>query len=156
MNNTLVAKFFVAGMAATAVLFVAFVPTTSSAITLRDELAGVLTNHPRLKAEKARAEAAQAQVRRAFSGYLPKLSLTGDIGPEMVDSPANSSATRLTRKKATLTFTQNVFDGYRTPETYQSAQLREVVARQRLERGKQLRMRLLGAPVAAERLPVIG
>lgn len=99
----MVAKIFVAGVVTTALLSAVFVPTASNAITLRDELSGVLTSHPRLKAEKARAAAAQAQVRRAFSGFLPKLSLTGDVGPEYIDSPANSSSTRMNRRKTTLT-----------------------------------------------------
>ncbi len=133
----MVAKIFVAGVVTTALLSAVFVPTASNAITLRDELSGVLTSHPRLKAEKARAAAAQAQVRRAFSGFLPKLSLTGDVGPEYIDSPANSSSTRMNRRKTTLTLTQNVFDGFRTPETHNSALLSEVVARQRLDATQQ-------------------
>ena len=133
----MIARIFITGTVATAILSVALIPTASSAVTLRDELAGMLTEHPRIKAEQAKAAAAQAEVRRAYSGFLPTLSLTGDAGPEYIDSPANSSSTSLTRKKATLTLTQNVFNGLRTTETHKSAEIREIVARQRLDSTRQ-------------------
>ncbi len=118
MVESVIGKFLVTGMVIGAFLSVSLVPATSDAITLRDELSGVLTSHPRLKTEKARAQAAQAKMRRAFAGYLPKVSLSGDIGPEYIDSPANTSSTKLTRKKSTLMLTQNVFDGFRTPQSH--------------------------------------
>lgn len=133
----MVVRKLVAGLVTTAVLSAALVPATSDAVTLRDELAGMLSDHPRLQAEKARAAAAQAQVRRAFAGFLPTLALSGDIGPEYIDSPANTSSTRLNRRKTTLTLTQNVFDGFRTPEAHKSALLREIVARRRLDATRQ-------------------
>jgi outer membrane protein, adhesin transport system len=133
----LFARLIVAGMAATVLMSVAVVPTSSDAQTLREELAVVLASHPRLKAEKSRAAAAKAEVQRAFAGFLPTLALTGDVGPEYIDSPARTSSTQLTRRKTTLTLTQNIFDGYRTPERHKSAVLRETVARQRVDATRQ-------------------
>lgn len=128
---------FASKLVAGVVLLAVSVPANLGAVTLRDELAGILTDHPRIKAEQEKAAAAQAGVRRAYSGFLPTLSLTGDVGPEYIDSPANSSSTSLTRKKATLTLTQNVFDGLRTTESFKSAELREIIARQRLDSTRQ-------------------
>jgi len=66
-------------------------------------------------------------VDRAFAGYLPRLDLDADIGPEIIDSPARRAtagdASHETRKVATLTATQNLFDGMATPAAVKIARL---------------------------------
>ncbi len=107
-------------------------PGAVRAVTLREELAGLLQNHPRIQADRFAAGAARAQVRQAFAGFLPRVDLTGDTGHETIDSPiTRASATEVssrTRKKITLTVTQHLFDGFRTTQGYQAAEARSDVA----------------------------
>lgn len=84
---------------------------------LRTELRHLLETHPRLLAARKSVDAASEGVREARSGYLPKVTLSGDAGPEVVDSPSRRSTEGETfsdtRRSSTLTVTQNVFEGFR-------------------------------------------
>ncbi len=116
-------------------------PRPASAVTLREELAGLLQDHPRIKTDEFAAGAAHAQVRQAFAGYLPRVDLTGDSGHETIDSPITratpTDVSSLTRKKITLTVTQHLFDGFRTSEGYRAAEARSDVADNTLKATRQ-------------------
>ena len=113
-------------------------PTEVGAVTLREELLQLLKTHPRLHAEQNRVGSAKAQVRRAFADFLPRLVFDGDFGREYIDSPTQPAASNLTRQKTTLSLTQNVFNGFRSWENHSAANLRETVARHRLNATQQL------------------
>ncbi len=107
-------------------------PGDGNAVTLREELAGLLQNHPRIKTDEFAAGAAHQQVRQAFAGFLPRVDLTGDTGHETIDSPITRASTTpvssLVRKKITLTLTQHLFDGFRASQSYRAAEARSDVA----------------------------
>jgi len=119
-------------------------PALAPAQTLQQELKSLLSEHPRIKAAEAAASRDAEGVTSAFSGFLPKVALTGDYGREVIDTPTRSSigldTSELPRNKATLTVTQNLFDGLKTPEAVNAAELRKKAAEEFLEATKQQMM----------------
>lgn len=109
---------------------------TSRKFLLRTELKSLLSSHPRLLSARERLRSIREQERRAFSGFLPNVTLSGDAGREVVDSPGTRSnfgePTREYRQKATLTVTQNLFNGYATTSANDAAIARTEVARANL------------------------
>jgi len=117
---------------------------TSSAQSLGDELRGLLANHPEVRSRTNALESANKAVDEAFAGFLPSLDLSADMGPENIDSPARRTAQRTrdrdwrrTRNVATVTATQNLFDGFATSAELDQAQLNARVARFTLEGTRQ-------------------
>lgn len=94
---------------------------------LDSELAGLLASHPQVLVRMREAEAAEQGVRKAFAGYLPKLDVFGQTGPQYIDSPVLKSeggGTWLSVAEIAGTrLTQNVFDGFATPAQVRSARL---------------------------------
>ena len=112
----------------------------AAAQTLDDELASLLSAYPQLDASRADIAAAGDAVDRAFADYLPQVSLFADYGFETTDSPA----TRATggsfdtqRDTATLTITENLFDGYRTTSSNATARINRAVSEVDLESTQQ-------------------
>jgi len=100
---------------------------TSSAQSLGDELRGLLANHPEVRSRTNALESANKAVDEAFAGFLPSIDLSADVGPEHIDSPARRAATRdddwrRSRNVATVTATQNLFDGWATSAELDQAQ----------------------------------
>ena len=95
--------------------------------SLDSELAGLLASHPQILARMRSAEAAEQGVRKAFAGYLPKLDIFGQTGPQYIDSPVLKSeggGTWLSNAEIAGTrLTQNVFNGFATPAQVRSARL---------------------------------
>ncbi len=105
---------------------------TAYAQTLASELQGLLANHPQILARQRSVEAAEHGVTKAFAGYLPKLDIVGQSGPQYIDSPVLKSeggGTWLSLAEVVGTrLTQNVFDGFATPAQVRSARLNLEVA----------------------------
>ena len=104
----------------------------AAAQTLDDELAGLLAAYPQLDASRAGVAAADDAIERAFADYLPQVSLSADYGYETTDSPA-TRATRggsfdTQRDTATLTITENIFDGYRTTSSNATARINRALS----------------------------
>lgn len=97
--------------------------------SLQDELQHLLVTHPLLQADKNDVDAAEEDIREAQSGYYPKVSISGDIGKEYVDSPSRRSTEQEdffdTRRSTTLQVTQKLFDGFRTSSKTQIAKLQK-------------------------------
>ncbi len=95
--------------------------------TLDDELAGLLASYPQLAASRAAVASAGDGIERAFADYLPQVSLFADYGYETTDSPATralrAGSFDTQRDAATLTVTENIFDGYRTTSNNATARL---------------------------------
>lgn len=104
----------------------------ASARPLQSELQHLLATHPQIKAAEKEVKAAGQGIRAARAGYLPKVSLSGDIGQEYIDSPSRRSTQGKdffdTRKSTTLTVTQNLFDGFGTSSNEQIAKLSKDVS----------------------------
>ncbi len=99
----------------------------SHAEPLNIELEGLLISHPDILARQKSAAAAEEGVSVAYSGYLPKLDIYGETGPQYIDSPVLQSqggGTWLSVSEvAGARITQNVFDGFATPAQVRSARL---------------------------------
>ena len=91
------------------------------------ELEGLLAMHPDILARQKSAAAAEQGVAVAYSGYLPKLDIYGETGPQYIDSPVLQSqgggSWISVAQVAGARLTQNVFDGFATPGRVRSARL---------------------------------
>lgn len=107
-------------------------PGRAAAEPLNEELAGLLTTHPEVRARMETAEAAREGVRRAKAGYLPKLDVFGETGPQYIDSPVLESQGGGTwtsiSQVAGARMTQRLFDGFATPSQIRQARLNLEVA----------------------------
>jgi adhesin transport system outer membrane protein len=116
-------------------------PQEATAVTLREELAGLITSHPRIQADQNTANAARERVRQAFAAFLPKLAVTGDAGYENVDKPERRllglDESSMGREKVGVALTQPLFDGYKMFDNHSAAKLRQEVAERNLDATRQ-------------------
>ena len=101
------------------------------------ELEGLLASHPDIRARQKSVAAAEQGIRVAYSGYLPKLDIFGETGPQYIDSPVLKSQGGGTwtsiAEVAGARLTQHVFDGFATPSQVRTARLNLEVAEFTLE-----------------------
>ncbi len=99
----------------------------ADARSLEDELRDLLATHPELKAAEGSLASSQEGVRESRGTLLPNAVVTGDTGREVIDSPGrrdqNLGSSNLTRGRATLTVTQNLFTGFRNQASRRTADL---------------------------------
>lgn len=92
-----------------------------------DELQGLLQSHPLIKAKTNVTAGSDEAITAARSGYLPTVKLSGDAGPEYVNSPTrrNTEGEAFFKGRETvgLVVTQRLFDGYATDSTVEAAKL---------------------------------
>ncbi|BDU37088.1 agglutination protein [Vibrio nigripulchritudo] len=89
--------------------------TSVYAQTLEQAVAITLATNPELKSAFNDYMSYRKDNEAASGAYLPKVDLDAGIGFEHVNpAPVNSETTDLTRKEATLTFTQLIWDGSAT------------------------------------------
>ena len=88
----------------------------ASAETMNGELRGLLESHPQIRSAESNTLAADESINESFSAFFPTLSLSGDGGYEIVDSPGRRAtageASRTMRNSAEITLNWNVFDGF--------------------------------------------
>jgi len=104
---------------------------------LADEL---LEQHPRIKAAESSLNSAQAAIQEATSGYLPKLDFSTGAGFENDDrSDLNPPGddTNLNPRNASVTATQNLFEGFRTKAATRTATANVNVAEATLDLTRQ-------------------
>ena len=116
-----------ASMALVAAVMVAS-SASAPARTLGEEMEFMIESSPRLHAASRALRAARDEIGVARSSFLPQVSVSGDLGPEYVDSPPNGESTELTRRTAALTVTQNLFSGYRNSADLAVATIDEQLA----------------------------
>lgn len=112
---------------------------------LKDCLDYAMANHSYVLSAQKRVEASRADVTRARSGYLPKLSADSDYshsdftGAESARGTAgiDSSGSRLSH---TLSLTQTLLDGWRTPTAVRQASASERAALADLDQARQQRV----------------
>lgn len=114
--------------------------STANAADLQSELSNLLENHPRLNAEIENVTAAEAAVSEAWSGYLPRVDTTASVGYEETDRtklvPAGTEFD-LDPTSASVTATQNLFEGFRTNSATAAATSEVVQANAALEATRQ-------------------
>lgn len=106
--------------------------SAADARPLKSELQELLKTNPKLLAASKSVEAARQGVREADAEYYPRVSVSGDIGPQYVDSPTRRSTQgesfRGPTRTSTLTVTQNLFQGYGGEGQSRIAELRQDVS----------------------------
>jgi len=119
-------------------------PTPSSANSLEVELTGLITKHPQIRAAEKSLQSSRQGVDVALADLYPTISLGADAGYEGIDSPTTRSDNLpeagdygRTRNTATLTVTQNLFDGFATSSAVRTARLNRELAQISLEGTRQ-------------------
>ncbi|MEY4419609.1 MAG: hypothetical protein RLZZ498_205 [Pseudomonadota bacterium] len=89
------------------------------AADLQSELIYLRDNHPMLRATSFALTAAERRETAAKAGWLPKVDVAMESGPEKIATTPSSAgaptqSTDLQRKKQSVTVTQNLFNGGRT------------------------------------------
>lgn len=121
-------------VAAVTVLAVAFGPALPAAHArpLPEELRVLLATHPLIQQRRNQVESTRQGIRRAFAGYLPRLDVSGETGPQYIDSPVaeQSGGGQFLENKevAGVRLTQRLFDGFATPSQVRAANLNLEVA----------------------------
>lgn len=95
--------------------------------SLVDELQGLVETHPLIQAGQKDTQGADEAIRAARSGFLPTVKLTGDTGPEYVDSPTRrqTEGRRFYKGRETtgLVVTQRLYDGNATDSQVEAAKI---------------------------------
>ncbi|NQW01835.1 MAG: TolC family outer membrane protein [Rhodospirillales bacterium] len=113
--------------------------------TLESELAGLILDHPQIRAASKTLEAERQGIAIANAGYLPTISSTSESGHEVVDSPGTrdqgdgqgGKPSSRTTYSQNLTVTQNLFNGYQTTALARTARLNKEIARIEVENTRQ-------------------
>ena len=113
--------------------------------SLEQELAGLLLDHPNIRAADKTVEASRQEIKRAKSDFYPQINATADVGMERIDSPAERNQgdgqlgeiSSRTPQSVGVTFTQNLFNGFLTTSTVRTAQLNKELARMTQEGTRQ-------------------
>lgn len=107
------------------------------------ELKYLLDSHPKIREAEKTLESRRASIKEATSQYYPQVSVSGQMGPQTVDSPserANNTGGEPWsgfRNIAGLNVIQSVFDGFRTSSQVRSAKLNREIAQITLEGTRQ-------------------
>ena len=88
--------------------------TGAQADTLEQSVTNSLLTHPKIKQAYDLYQSRSHQIDQARAGYKPKLDVAAGVGPEWSKGTSASSHTHLTRKDASVTLTQMLFDGFDT------------------------------------------
>lgn len=86
--------------------------TSASARPLGEELQNLVIEHPLLKSLRKSVNASDKGRNVAMAGYYPRLTISGDTGPEKIVNPGIT--TDLDRRRFTTTIEQNLWAGGRT------------------------------------------
>lgn len=114
-------KSIFTALLAVAVAAPAYAAPVNGTVSLRDSVEATLRNNPTIKAFQEYRQAAEHDLDRANSGYLPRIDVQGGIGLEQWadsttrrDSYDQDKDTFYGRSDASLVITQNIFDGWAT------------------------------------------
>jgi outer membrane protein, adhesin transport system len=103
--------------------------SAAKAQSMSEELQHLLETHPLIKSKESVLAGGAEGITAARAGYLPTVKLTGDTGPEYVNSPTRRSteghAFYKGRETMGVVVTQRLFDGYSTDSAVESAKLTE-------------------------------
>ena len=93
---------------------------------LERELASILVDHPQIQGAMKNIHAARYGIDRARAPLFPRLTVTGDSGPDNTDSVATRSSESgndvlRTRTSGAVILTQNVFNGFLTTAQIRTA-----------------------------------
>jgi adhesin transport system outer membrane protein len=101
---------------------------------LEKELASILVDHPQIQGALKNIKAARYGIDRARAPMFPKIAVTGDTGPEIVDSPTTRSSesgsdVARTHIVGGVTVTQNLFNGFLTTTQLRTAAINKALTK---------------------------
>jgi len=116
-----------------------------SAATLEEELAGLLQDHPNIRAAYKTVESTRQGIKHAKSAYYPLISVSADVAQEVINSPAEreqgdgqqGKPSSRTPQSASFSMTQNLFNGFATASAVRTAHLNKELALMTLEGTRQ-------------------
>lgn len=128
------------GMAVAALLLTV---TPASAGYFGDEIRTLMQDNPRILAAGDAIDAQAEAVTQALADFYPIITLTGDTGYERVNSPSVRSGGGQVpfsggRSRASLTLTQNLFNGFRSTYTLRGQEIALEVTELQREATRQL------------------
>ncbi len=106
--------------------------------TLEQALANLVSEHPQVKSATKAVASSREEISKAAAGFLPTVNVTSDYGPEQIDNPAERAQAdgkiwSRSKQTATLSVTQNLFEGYNTTSATRTARLNKLVSESTLE-----------------------
>jgi len=136
-SRLMISGFCLAGMVSAA--------SPAMAGSLNSELAGLLIDHPQIRAASKNLEASRKGISSAAAAYFPTVTATAEAGHELVDSPGERTSTdgqngkpsSRTPQTASVTVTQNLFNGRLTHSQVRTARLNKEISAINLETAKQ-------------------
>lgn len=104
----------------------------ASAQALVEELHGLIETHPQIQSKQKGVASAGEGIRVARAGYLPTVRVTGDTGPEYVNTPdrrqfQNDSFYK-GRETSALVVTQRLYDGNFTDASVDAAKVTKEIS----------------------------
>jgi len=132
-----------ASMIPTWVVFGAWLCAGGSALAnpLADELRGLLVTHPDIMAAEKALGSSREGITQLRAEYLPRVRVSADAGHQTLDGPSQRAASgepyARARETASLTITQNLFNGFATTLGVEIAELNAEIARISLEGTRQ-------------------
>ncbi|MCW8916073.1 MAG: TolC family outer membrane protein [Magnetovibrio sp.] len=119
-------------------------PTDALARPIEQELRILIDNHPKIRESENTLESRRASIKESESLYYPTVNVAGEIGPQVIDTASRRASTasegdpwRGVKNSATLTVTQNLFDGFATSTQVRISELNHEVAQLTLEGTRQ-------------------
>ncbi len=117
----------------------------ASAASLEEELAGLLQDHPNIRAAYKTVESTRQGIKHAKSAYYPQISVSADIAQEVINSPAErqqgdgqqGKPSSRTPQSASFSMTQNLFNGFATASAVRTAHLNKELSLMTLEGTRQ-------------------
>ncbi len=121
-------------------VFLFAVPAESGAVSLEEELAVLLLDHPNIRAAAKTVESSRQEIRRVMSDYYPRISASADVGQEVINSPAErqqgdgqlGKPSSRTPERASFSMIQNLFNGFQTTSLVRTARLNRGLAQSTL------------------------
>jgi adhesin transport system outer membrane protein len=108
-------------------------------------LAGLLQDHPNIRAAYKTVESTRQGIKHAKSAYYPQISVSADIAQEVINSPAErqqgdgqqGKPSSRTPQSASFSMTQNLFNGFATASAVRTAHLNKELSLMTLEGTRQ-------------------
>ena len=125
--------------------FCAIAAGPAAAASLEEELATLLVDHPSIRAASKTVESQRQEVKRVTSDFLPRLQASSEMAYEHINSPAERNAgdgqggkpSGRTAQRASMTMTQNLFNGFQSTSLVRTARLNKELAQLTLEGTRQ-------------------
>jgi adhesin transport system outer membrane protein len=114
----------------------------SHAQTIEQMLATLTQSHPQVRSAIKSVAASKQEIQKAAAGFLPTVNIASDYGPETIDSPTTRSSDggkrwQKSKQTATLTVTQNLFQGFEDTSATRTARLNQLISETTLEKTSQ-------------------